>query len=182
MVKDKIRNKHIKIRNSFSNDYINNISSIISNKVFLLSQYQNAKNIFIYISLEKEINTSYIIKQAKKDNKNIYCPVISDEKHKMVFKKYVSESCLIKNKFNILEPLYEIEKNSDENTIIIVPMLAYNKNNYRIGYGGGYYDYYLKNNIYMSSIGICFEDFMCDFKQNIYDEKLDLIITEKNIH
>ena len=180
--KIEIRGKYINLRNNFSKKYINNISKSISNKLFNLKEYKNSKNIFIYLSLDNEINTSYIINKAKQDNKNIYCPVLTNKKREMIFKKYVNDKSLIKNKYGILEPLYEIEKISDEYTIVIVPAIVYNKNKYRIGYGGGYYDYFLKNNKYMSSIGLCFEQFICDFKEDIYDEKVDILITEKNIY
>ncbi len=179
--KQKIRNDYLNLRTNYSNEYIDNISKIISYKLFDLPVYKKCKNIFIYISLEKEIDTSYIINNAQKHNKNIYCPVITKNKREMIFKSYNKQN-LIKNKFNILEPLYGKEKISDKETIIIVPGLVYNKNKYRIGYGGGYYDYFLKNNVYLASIGICFENFIIDFKEDFYDENVDIIITEKNIY
>ena len=180
--KIKIRNKYINLRNNFSKKYINSVSKSISNKLFNLKKYKNSKNIFIYLSLDKELNTSYIINRAKQDNKNIYCPVLTNKKREMVFRKYVNDNSLIKNKYGILEPLNEIEKIKDKFTIVTDPATVYNKNKYRIGYGGGYYDYFLKNNIYMSSIGLCFEQFICDFNQDIYDEKVDILITEKNVY
>lgn len=180
--KIEIRNKFLDIRNNFSNDYINEISKEISNKIFNMEQYKNAKNIFIYLSFGKELNTSYIINKAIEDNKSIYCPVLTGKKREMIFKKYTDEKCLVKNKFGILEPLYEPEKVSDEQTLIIVPALSFNKSKYRIGYGGGYYDTFLKNNIYMCSICICFEQFLSDFNEDIYDEKLNIVVTEKNIY
>ena len=99
----------------------------------------------------------------------------------MIFKKY-NKNNYIKNKFNILEPINEVEKISDNKTIIIVPAIVYNKNKYRIGYGGGYYDTFLKNNIYLSSIGICFDNFIIDFTEDNYDKNVDIILTEKNIY
>lgn len=179
--KQKIRTKYLNLRNNFSNEYINNISKTISNKLFSLSEYKESKNIFIYLSLEKELNTKYIIERAIKDNKNIYCPVLTNKKREMIFKKY-NKNNLIKNKFNILEPINEVEKISDNKTIIIVPAIVYNKNKYRIGYGGGYYDTFLKNNIYLSSIGICFDNFIIDFTEDNYDKNVDIILTEKNIY
>lgn len=175
-----IRHKYLNIRDNISKDYIDKISKSIANKLFNLHEYKICENIFIYLSIEKEINTYYIINQAKKDKKNIYCPVLTNEKHKMIFKEY--SPYLIKNKFNILEPLYEKEKISDNKTIVIVPAIVYNKDKYRIGYGGGYYDFFLKNNTYLSSIGVCGEKFISSFNQTFYDEKVDIIITEKNIY
>lgn len=180
-IKKEIRNKYLNLRNSFSDEYIDNVSKIIAKSIFQLKVYKNCENIFIYLSKSKELNTKYIIEQAQKDNKNIYCPVLSNKKGIMSFKKY-NEKLLVKNKYDILEPINEIEKLSDEKTIIIVPAIVYNRNKYRIGYGGGYYDRFLNDNKYLSSIGICFDNFIIDFKEESYDKKVDFIITEKNIY
>lgn len=179
--KQKIRTNYLNLRNSFCDEYINNISKIISNKLFNLPEYKESENIFIYLSLKKELNTKFIIEQALKDNKNIYCPVLTNKKREMVFKQYNRQN-LVKNKFNILEPINEKQKISNNKTIIIVPAIVYNKDKYRIGYGGGYYDIFLKNNIYLSAIGICFHNFIIDFTEDKYDKNVDIIITEKNIY
>ena len=69
--------------------------------------------------------------------------------------------------------------------IAAVPLVAYDKYNFRLGYGGGYYDRYLekiKKKKKILSIGFAFS-----FQQinkvpiNKYDKKLDLILTEKFI-
>ncbi len=176
-----LRSKYINLRSSFSYQYINNVSEAVCYKLFNLDVYKNCKNIFLYLSMEKELNTKYIINKAKKDKKQIFAPVLTDKKGIMTFKKY-NEKNLIKNKFNILEPINEEEKISDNNTLIIVPAIIYNKNKYRIGYGGGYYDKYLKENIYLCSVGICFDNFVIDFKEDNYDKNVNIVITEKNIY
>ncbi len=87
-LKKQIRYNHLNLRNNFSNDYINNISKIISYKLFDLPVYKQCESIFIYLSIEKEIDTSYILKKAQDDNKHIYCPVITKNKREIIFKKY----------------------------------------------------------------------------------------------
>ena len=69
--KIEIRGKYINIRNNFSKKYINNISKSISNKLFNLKEYKDSKNIFIYLSLDDEINTSYIINKAKQEGRRV---------------------------------------------------------------------------------------------------------------
>ena len=67
--------------------------------------------------------------------------------------------------------------------IILIPLVAFDKKLFRIGYGGGYYDRYLskiKKNKKILSIGLAFS--FQEVKKifpNIYDQKLDIILTEK---
>ena len=60
----------------------------------------------------------------------------------------------------------------------ITPGVCYTKDGYRIGYGGGYYDrFYKENNVY--KIGLCYmECLISDKFMNEYDQKVDEIITD----
>ena len=69
--------------------------------------------------------------------------------------------------------------------VLLVPLVAFDKHKYRIGYGGGYYDRYIekvKKNKKLLTIGFAFS-----FQQikrvpkNKFDKKLDYIITEKKL-
>lgn len=62
----------------------------------------------------------------------------------------------------------------------VVPMLGFNDALYRIGYGGGYYDRYLKNGVF--SIGLSFEECRCAFSPDPYDVPLDVIVTPDAVY
>lgn len=100
-------------------------------------------------------------------------PVIREAGLKMC--EYTGE--LRNGKYNIPEPTGQ-EK---EATVVIVPGSAFDTKGYRIGYGGGYYDRYLKDE--HLKIGVCFEFQIVDeVPTESHDVKLDLLITEKNIY
>ena len=88
------------------------------------------------------------------------------------------------NKFGILEPAKSQAKVPD---VMLVPMLAFDKKKYRLGYGRGFYDRYL--NKYLKkfknivTVGVAFS-FQRHHKLpiNQNDVKLDFIITEKGIY
>ena len=91
---------------------------------------------------------------------------------------------LLVNKFGILEPIKSKAKVPD---IILVPVLAYDKNKYRLGYGKGFYDRYLNKylkrfkNILTIGVAFSFQKYhKLPINQN--DVKLDFIITEKGIY
>ena len=94
-------------------------------------------------------------------------------------RKYV----LYVNKFGILEPF---KSRPIIPGVILVPLLAFDKNKHRLGYGKGFYDKFLnkhsKKNKKITTIGVAFS-FQKHHKLPIYnkDYKLDYILTEKGI-
>ena len=107
--------------------------------------YREAKNIFIYISYDSEINTKGIINEALKDNKKIYVPRTEFKTRFMDAVEITSLDNLIESEYGILEPSIEephIEPN--ELDLIVVPGVAFDRNGGRMGYGAGFYDRYFK--------------------------------------
>ena len=88
------------------------------------------------------------------------------------------------NRFGMLEPVSQSKRIVPD--VMLVPLLAYDSQNNRLGYGGGFYDRYLNkylkthNNIL--TIGIAFS-FQKHHKIPVSnnDVKLDYILTEKGI-
>ena len=102
----------------------------------------------------------------------------------MNFFPWKKNKVLFVNKFGLLEPIKAIAMIPD---VIIVPLLSYDKEKYRLGYGKGFYDRYL--NKYLKkfgnilTVGVAFS-FQKHHKLPIdkNDIKLDYILTEKGIH
>ena len=116
-------------------------------------------------------------------NKNIFLPVI-EKNNNMNFCLWKKNQALFINKFGMLEP--EKGKINIPN-LILLPILAFDKYKYRLGYGKGFYDRYLNkylkkfNNIL--TVGIAFS-FQKHHKLPIdkNDVKLNYILTEKGIY
>ena len=88
------------------------------------------------------------------------------------------------NKYGMLEPA--IKKRSLIPNVALVPLLAFDKKNYRLGYGKGYYDKflnkYLKLNKNIITIGVAFSFQKYNkLPTSKFDVKLDYILTEKGI-
>ena len=98
----------------------------------------------------------------------------------MEFFKYSFKEPLKINKYGIPEP---IKKKKLIPNILLVPLVAFDKNLYRIGYGGGYYDKYLaklkkKKNFLSIGFAFSFQQIKKVPKEK-FDRKLDFVITEK---
>ena len=101
----------------------------------------------------------------------------------MSFYKWKKKGILCLNKFGILEPL---KSNKIVPAVILIPLLAYDKNKNRIGYGKGFYDKFLKkylrtfNKILTVGVAFSFQKYN-NLPVNNNDVKLDFVITKKGI-
>ncbi len=156
------------------------------NLVFkLVKKYFGKKKIAIagYYPSNHEVNILDFLKEASKRKFKIALPVIKSS-NSMCFKSWIFEEPLSVNEFGILEPI----KTNKEVTpdLIMVPLLAFDEQLNRIGYGRGYYDRSLqkitkkKKEIVSLGIAYSFQRYK-KIPVNKYDFKLDYIFTERGI-
>ena len=110
------------------------------NKIFFLIEKnfpQKKLSIAGYYPSNFEVNILDFLHQANKKNFKIGLPVIKKD-YKMVFKYWIPNEPLYVNKYGILEP--KKQNITFKPDIILVPLVAFDKNLNRIGYGKGYYD------------------------------------------
>lgn len=172
--KQSIRKKMIKQRQDLSLVEYQDKSCSIIESLMNHPYYKEATTIGIYISFRQEVDTaSYLEKIALE--KQVCVPVIQDKE--MCFVEYKKEN-LEKSKFGILEPVDGRTFLKDEIDLLVIPVVAFHKNGYRVGYGGGYYDRYLKE--YQGhSIALAFsfqEIEELDFEE--FDERVEAVLCE----
>lgn len=147
-------------------------SQKLINKLINLKEYQISQNIMLFYPLEYEINLLGILTDT---TKKFYLPRIEGEE--LVCCPYKAGDELQISKFKTKEPITNfIDKNILD--LIIVPALCCDKNNYRLGYGKGYYDRFLKNfNGY--TITCLPKEFIIDtINPDKYDIPIKLVITD----
>lgn len=178
MVLDKktLRKKIIKMRLDMDDITYHRLSHFIIEKLKKTDEFISANTVAIYLSYNHEVDTWPLIKEMI--NKKTLCVPVIDKNNQMHFVKLDDLRCLEKNKYGIYEPVSgeTIDKNNID--LIIVPIVAYNHDNYRLGYGGGYYDRYLFD-YRGKTIGIAFRFQREDhyFPEN-HDIALNKIMTE----
>ena len=174
--KNELRNIAKNIRNNIN---MNDISEKIINNFLASSYYKNAKIIACYYPIGSEPNLKLLFKNT---DKIICLPKISETEKSMTFIEYKNETNLRFNKYNIPEPDGK-EICADKIDIIILPALMADKKGYRLGYGGGYYDRYLKNNSTKATkiIFLPNELFIESLPADNFDIPADIIITQTDI-
>ena len=180
MNKSKIRNKIIKIRKKkFDKDSQINLNKFIS---FLKIDKLNLKNIGGYYPTNYEIDDLNVLNLLEKKNFKISLPIIK-KNNQMNFYSWSRNDLLKINKFGIPEPVQTEIIYPD---ILLVPLVAYDSSLNRLGYGGGYYDRYIKKIEKIKKvikIGLAFSfQKISSIPIDQYDQRLDFIVTEKEIY
>ena len=179
MNKSKLRSKILKLRkkNSYKNLSLNP-ESIFR---FLKKKKINFKNIGGYFPYNYEIDDLDILNFLRNKKSTISLPIIRKNKQMDFFEWTIKDPLKI-NKYGIAEPI-SVKKIYPD--IIFVPLVAYDNDLNRLGYGGGFYDRYLEKvskikKIFKIGLGFSYQEIK-KIPINKYDKKLDLIITEKKI-
>ena len=168
-------------------DYRKNNYKILNLKYSLLKEILKKFNLLSnkkiggYFPINYEIDSLGILKQLEKSGHKISLPIIR-KGNKMDFFEWSAKQPLSISKIGIPEPSSKKKVYPD---IILVPLLAFDRHKFRLGYGGGYYDRYIqkiKNIKKILTIGMAFSfQEVAKLPINKYDKKLDFIFTENCI-
>ena len=179
MLKSKLRKKVLKIRKVANK---NNLK-IDFNKVFSLikKNYLIKKSIGGYFPVNYEVDDLEILKKFAKKKYQISLPVIK-KNFDMNFYKWSFNDPLKINQYGIPEPRSKKLVYPD---VILLPLVAFDNNLNRLGYGGGYYDRVIKKlskKKKILKIGLAFSvQKINNVPVTKYDKKLDYIVTDKYI-
>ena len=178
--KKDIRKKIFAERKLRTDEQIEAMSLTITDKVTALPAFKNADRILVYADYNHEVVTEYLIKEAWKAGKEVAVPKVVGKD--MVFYKLTDFARLEPGYFGIPEPVSGEIVNWSK-ALMIMPGVAFDRANHRVGYGGGFYDRYLEKMPEDCEKAIlCRESLMCDeIPTEEHDERMDLVISENGI-
>ena len=178
--KKDIRKKIFAERKLHTDEQIEAMSRTITDKVTALPAFKNADRILVYADYNHEVVTEYLIKEAWKAGKEVAVPKVVGKD--MVFYKLTDFARLEPGYFGIPEPVSGEIVNWSK-ALMIMPGVAFDRANHRVGYGGGFYDRYLEKMPEDCEKAIlCRESLMCDeIPTEEHDERMDLVISENGI-
>ncbi len=179
MLKKHIRKRIIKAREIKNKNNLKVKFSLLREE--LKKKIFKNKIVGSYYPVNFEADTSQVMKMFKQKGYKLSLPVISS-KYDMKFYTCNLNEPLYVNKYGIPEPKSKIKVIP---SILLIPMVAYDKRLNRLGYGGGYYDRFLKKyeekNILKIGLAITCQE-VKKLPTNNFDKKMDYILTEKKLY
>ncbi len=185
MTKNELRKKYKLLRKNLSKDEIENLSIDIANQLLTLPVWDKTYyHIFLSIEEQNEVNTSFILSILQGKDKEIVLPRSNFTDFSMTNYLLTENTLINKNQYNIPEPVDGLEVPIPKIEVVFIPLLAFDKNGYRVGYGKGFYDRFLsKCNPKIIKIGLSFFEEEQQIKNVLKsDIKLNYCITPKKIY
>ena len=182
-MKAKYRQSILQKRNSLGLSEISNLSKIILKNADLELSLSAIKTLGSYFSSNNEVDLEALTDMRLKKNLLTTFPRV-EPNHSMSLIAPKNIKNLTRNKYNIFEPSDGDEIYPIDHEIIIIPTVAVDKNGYRLGYGGGYYDRFLKSVTQRSNrpllIGLIYDfQFIDESFNELHDIKLDIVFSEQ---
>lgn len=178
--KKAIRKQIFAARKAHTDQQIDDWSRKIAETVTALPEYSNSQRILAYADYNHEVMTKYIIEAAWNDGKEVAVPKVVGQD--MVFYKLTDFAQLEKGYFGIPEPARG-EIVQWEEALMIMPGVAFDRQNHRVGYGGGFYDRFLEKHPYITRVAVAFEfQMMSEVPVEPTDISPEIIVTEKEIY
>ncbi|MBP2027965.1 5-formyltetrahydrofolate cyclo-ligase [Acetoanaerobium pronyense] len=184
--KKNLRVDAINKRDSLTSEEILKNSEKIFSKLKELPEFINAKTVMIYLNFKSEVVTDSIVDFLLSQGKKIVVPICIKEPRSLLLSHITDPKadCDI-GFYGIRTPREDNVRETDPKEVdfVVVPGVAFSRDKYRLGYGGGYYDRFIKT--------LREDAFKCSLAFDVqiydevpidrYDEKMDLIVTEREI-
>ena len=133
-----------------------------------------------YLPIGSEISPVPVMERLAERGRDLCVPVVTGNRRPLGFRQWIPSGDLIKADHGIPVPSSGAWLRPD---ILIVPLLAFDAEGYRLGYGGGYYDLtleFLRGTGRPSAIGFAYAAQQTDrVPTEAFDQRLDMVVTER---
>ena len=149
--------------------------------LYKLIVQNNARKIMLYLPLKIEVNLFPLIKQLRKEKRELYVPFMEGKSFRVVKYRYPLE----KKRFGIKEPKDSKQFRIKKLDIAIVPIVGMDVTHRRVGFGKGMYDRFFEKEIKNINKTVFVARELCYSKKiitNHYDIKADIVVTPQGIH
>lgn len=183
-----LRNSIRAKRQTLSPSHQHKASQAVLKRLGKLPLFLGSQNIAFYLANDGEVNPQPLMQLAHLSGKNCYLPVIKRDKS-LHFFRYRPGAPLIKNRYGIAEPCGRRGKISQQKLdIVIMPLVAFDRQGGRLGMGGGFYDRSFQsfassrhnNSPLLLGLGHAFQE-VEHLELEAWDIKLAIIVTEKEL-
>ncbi len=178
--KAELRRQCRAIRRSLGDEIRRDASRFLCTRIEHWDIFRKSESILTYMPIPSEVDLTPLL-QHYPQKKWALPRIIPEEDHRMVFHPYDPQR-LVRHPFGMDEPSADLPIiPPDEIQLALVPGLAFDRSGWRLGYGGGYYDRFLRN-FRGLSVGIVFHALLLDeIPHSTFDVPMNWILTEQEV-
>ena len=178
-MKKEIRKPMLAKRKAISETSYRQMSDVICEKLIKHPRILQAYSVHIYYPIYDEVDIRPVIEFLWDHNKKVIMPKADFHTREMFNYYVISFGQLEETRFGLHEPRANSPLHLGSPEVVIVPGVAFSHDRFRLGYGSGFYDRFLKS-IDSYKIGVAFEmQIVPKLPIEDHDQQLDQIITEK---
>lgn len=182
-----IRQRHKRLRNQMTVNEVDEKSRCICKKLVDAAWYQQCGVIYGYYPLGKEVDCRPFLEQALSDGKRVALPRMAaygeQTERSMDFYEVTSLNQVAEGGFHVMEPLAVCPLMKENQAVVLVPGVVFDKAGNRFGYGKGYYDRYFARFPELYKVALAYENQMeTELKVLNTDVRMDCICTETGVY
>lgn len=173
------RNTIKEMRLALKKEEVMECSKACVSKVLQFPELIEAKTVCVYMPTGNEIDTTEIIRYCKENGKRLAAPRVNGDT--MEFYYFTDKTDMEQGAYDIWEPT-GTEAVEDEESLVIMPGVAFDLSCNRIGYGKGYYDRYLSAHPHMKKVALAYDfQIVGRIKREVHDVRPDVVVTESRV-
>lgn len=184
MTKDEIRAVKLAEREALDPALRREYSIAIAEHLWVQREYIAARAIHVYVPIRGEVETRPIVERAWKEGKRVVVPLVVRGEQELRHAWYDEGTQLERGAYGIPQPTSPVLLDEDELAalapLVLVPLVAYNRRLYRLGYGKGYYDRFLAR-VSLVRFGLAYAFQYAEFPTDEHDVPLDAVVTELGV-
>jgi 5-formyltetrahydrofolate cyclo-ligase len=132
-----------------------------------------------FASMPDELRTWPLLRRLARDGVRLALPVIAGKGKPLLFRAWTPGDLMDKGVWGIAEP--KADKPAVKPDVVLVPLLAFDRQGWRLGYGGGFYDRTLQElraRKPIAAVGLAYEGQEVEAVPRLdYDQQLDWVLT-----
>lgn len=171
---------------SLSTEEYNFLNNQVNDALISFYKKRKVKGILIFLPIAKhrEIDLNTFWNWCWEKGIEVFVPLTDFEKKQMRCAEFTARTQLEERSYGILEPKNCIEVSNSKISDVVVPLLAFTDEGYRVGYGGGFYDRFFQNlNLKIFKLGVSMFGSIPEIKNiNEFDIPLDGCITPTKVY
>lgn len=134
----------------------------------------------LFMGMADEIDTEPLARWLAAEGFRLAMPVMQGKAHPLLFRAWAPGDEMDEAQWGIREP--KLDRPELVPAVVIVPLLAFDREGWRLGYGGGYYDRTLRSlrrEGSVTAVGLALDELEVDAVPHLdYDERLDWVLTQ----